>query len=236
MNKCIALALVAGLAAAASADVVAYWAFNNDPLPGGGFGYQPGDFPAGADYGVQAGTATVNVTGGLTGDTTVSAGGDTVYTWIQSFAGSTVNAQFGEPAGGSLAVQGGTDVANNGAIIEVAFNGALYESLNFSFAGRRTSTGFNNVTIAAFDGANFLGNLAAGLDLTTSSTLSLYSFNSSILDGIADARVLLILNGATSATGNVRLDNFLVEGTLIPAPGALALVGLGGLVASRRRR
>lgn len=236
MKKTIALALVAGLAAAASADVVAYWAFNDDNLPGGGFGHLAGSFPMGADNGAQAGSATVNVTGGLTGETTVSAGGDTVYTWIQSFIGSTVNAQFGAPAGGSLSVQGGTDVGNNGAIIEVAFNGALYESLNFSFAGRRTNTGFNNLTIAAFDGASFLGNIATGLNLTTNTALNLYSFDTSILDGVADARVFIILDGATNPTGNVRLDNFLVEGTLIPAPGALALVGLGGLVASRRRR
>lgn len=36
--------------------------------------------------------------------------------------------------------------------------------------------------------------------------------------------------------GTWRFDNVTVNGTLIPSPGAIALVGLGGLVAGRRRR
>lgn len=43
--------------------------------------------------------------------------------------------------------------------------------------------------------------------------------------------------GAGTAGGStVRYDDYLVEAFAIPAPGALALVGFGGLVAARRRR
>lgn len=40
--------------------------------------------------------------------------------------------------------------------------------------------------------------------------------------------------GSSSGGATVRYDNYLVE--MIPAPGAMALMGFGGLVASRRRR
>ena len=190
----------------------------------------------GADFGAQAGTATMNVGGGITGDTIVNGNGVTVYQWLQSFGGSTVNAQFGEGSGGSFAIQAGTDTLNNGAWIDFSFDGTLWQDLVFSFAGRRTSTGFNNVNITAYDGATSLGDLVLGLDMTTSSTLALYSFNSSILDGVTDARIRMTVFGATSATGNIRVDNMLIDGTFIPTPGAVALFGLAGLAGLRRRR
>ncbi len=227
---------IAGVASAQES--LAYWAFNNDPLPGGGFGYQPGDLPAFADFGTQAGAASVTVNGGITGATTVTGGGDTVFQWIQSFAGSTINAQFGEGAGGSLAVQGGTDTQNNGSFIEIAFDASNYENIMFSFAGRRTGSGFSDVDIDAYDGNTFLGNIFSDLNLNAT-TLELISLSTSLLNNVADARIRLTLNGATGATGNVRLDNFFVQGdaaAAIPTPGAIALFGLAGMTAARRRR
>jgi MYXO-CTERM domain-containing protein len=41
--------------------------------------------------------------------------------------------------------------------------------------------------------------------------------------------------GAYQAGGTARIDNIMVNGTLVPAPGAAALVGLAGLIARRRR-
>ena len=39
------------------------------------------------------------------------------------------------------------------------------------------------------------------------------------------------------AGGTMRIDNVMVNGNiLVPAPGAMALLGLAGLVGSRRRR
>ncbi len=229
---------IAGVASAQES--LAYWAFNNDPLPGGGFGYQPGDFPAFADFGTQAGAARVTVNGGLTGDTIVNGNGDTVFQWIQSFGGSTVNAQFGADTGGSLAVQGGTSNGNNGSFIEIAFDASAYENILFSFAGRRTGTGFTDVDIDAYDGNTFLGNIFSDLNLTSGSTLELISLSTSLLNNVADARIRLTLNGATGTTGNVRLDNFFIQADpksgVIPTPGAVALFGLAGLTAARRRR
>lgn len=41
---------------------------------------------------------------------------------------------------------------------------------------------------------------------------------------------------ASSTGGSNRIDNITVGGTLIPAPGSIALLGLGGLLLTRRRR
>jgi MYXO-CTERM domain-containing protein len=38
------------------------------------------------------------------------------------------------------------------------------------------------------------------------------------------------------AGGTNRIDNILVTGNAIPAPGAVALLGVAGLVGARRRR
>ena len=44
------------------------------------------------------------------------------------------------------------------------------------------------------------------------------------------------LTGATGSTGNNRFDNFIFSADVIPAPGAIALLGVAGLVGVRRRR
>jgi hypothetical protein len=46
--------------------------------------------------------------------------------------------------------------------------------------------------------------------------------------------VSLVAAGGTSGSG--RIDNISVEGVVVPAPGAVALLGLAGLAARRRRR
>ena len=42
-------------------------------------------------------------------------------------------------------------------------------------------------------------------------------------------------SAASSTGGTARIDNVQIQGTLVPAPGAAALVGLAGLMARRRR-
>jgi MYXO-CTERM domain-containing protein len=42
-------------------------------------------------------------------------------------------------------------------------------------------------------------------------------------------------SGTYQAGGTSRIDNIMVNGTAVPAPGAAVLVGLAGLIARRRR-
>jgi hypothetical protein len=52
----------------------------------------------------------------------------------------------------------------------------------------------------------------------------------------ADVIFRLTCDAAPSSTGGTnRIDNVFIEGTVIPAPGALALLGLAGLAGRRRR-
>lgn len=236
MNKIVLGAAVLSIAAGASAgtpDIIAYWAMNNNTLPGGGFGFAPSSFPQGADFGVQAGTANLTIGGG---DILALAGSGN-YQWVQSFAGSTINAQFGEPNGGSIAFQNGTGGINNGAYMDFNFNAALYENLEISFARQSTSTGFRDVTVDAYADGVLLGTIGA---ISNRDAFALYSFNTSLLDTVANATIRLTFTGGETegniAAGNNRVDNIVIAGTIIPTPGAVSLLGVAGLVAARRRR
>lgn len=47
---------------------------------------------------------------------------------------------------------------------------------------------------------------------------------------------LSALDAGASGAGTCRFDNVYIEGTLVPGPGTLTLLGLGGVLAARRRR
>lgn len=235
MNKIVIGASLLALAAGASAgtpEVIAYWNQNDNALSGGGFGFEVGDFPQSADAGTQAASANLTVGGG---DALATNGA--VYTWLQSFGGSALNAQFGDPAGGSIALQNGDGGINNGAFFEFNFDASLYENIEFSLARQATATGFTTVAVDAYNGGALLGSIGS-IDTTGASSFALYSFATSLLDGVEDATIRLTFSGSSTSSnnGNNRLDNIVIAGTLVPTPGAAALMGLGGLVASRRRR
>jgi hypothetical protein len=240
MKKMIfgAVAVVAMSGVATAQDSLAYWSQNNNSLPGGGFGFQPGDFPQAADFGVQAGSATLTFGGGQLDQTEVNGNGDLVYTWIQSFGGTSDNAQFGEGGGGSLSFQAGTDSFNNGMFFDLTFDASLYQDIDLSWAQRGTSSGFQSrVVSVSTDGVNFTEIYSNQGVLSSSWTVEMADAGS-LLDGASTAIFRFTLDGATSGsgTGNNRFDNILIQGTLIPTPGAAGLLGLAGLVAVRRRR
>jgi len=63
----------------------------------------------------------------------------------------------------------------------------------------------------------------------TASALSTASDTGSVIFRISNSAV------TGSSSGTNRIDNIFVTGTAVPAPGALALLGLAGLIARRRR-
>jgi len=215
--------VVAGLAAVAGADTVANWDYNDQGLEGGGFGFLTSDFPYSADVG--SGEMTL-----ANFDGTESGG---LYTYIQSFSGTNLLALDGN-SGGSFAFQGGPEGSNNGAQAIFSFDGSSWADLAIDFARRGTGTGFDSLTLEMFDGTASLG-FAAEIDGPQSSTWTANNFDLSALDGVADASIVFTFDGSTSTSGNNRIDNVTISG-IVPAPGAAALLGLGGLVATRRRR
>lgn len=250
LNKCLGLwrgALVAALcigvsAATSCAATIAYWNNNSNGLPNGGlFGYAPGDFPQAADVG----TGTLNLAMFETA-TEVDASGNTKYVSIESFAGSTVNAQGGDPAGGSLSPEGGTSdgsggFLNNGMKILYTIPTTGYEDIKISWAQRGTSSGFTSRALAySTDGGSIFTPVAFTGDTgVLSSTYGLVSIDLSAVSAIDNLPSVLFqvtLSGATSSNGNNRFDNMLFEGTAIPEPTTLALAGLGMIAAGTVRR
>jgi hypothetical protein len=238
MNRII-ITTIAGLFIAASAsaqNLIGYWDQNSNQLPDETFGFAPASFPQPADQG--SGTMTLS-----NFDTTT--GGNGAYSFIQSFAGSTVNALDSVPSGGSLSPQGGADLggnfSNNGMHIDFNVSTAGFSGISISWAQRGTSTGFDSRTLSwsANGGGTFsvfatdsgtLGSSFAGVAYDLASITA--------LDNNPNVVLRITLDGATSGTGNNRFDNILVTAA-VPEPSVYAaLIGLAalGFVIARRRR
>ena len=179
-----------------------------------------------------AGTIYLDGTNGSS-DWFVPATGST-NTELNAFTGSTENTggvlttTTTSPA--ALAVVGGASNAANGKRIVFAFSMTSHSYFKITFAGQRTSTGFDSQLweYSANGGTSWvsMGSVVAG---TASGTLT-SSFGASGpitviaggggsgLSGVANALVRVTFSGATSATGNNRIDNIRIEGSSTALP------------------
>jgi MYXO-CTERM domain-containing protein len=228
----LALAVTAGVASIAQADVIAYWNFNDNVIGvGSAMGYlNPGAYNANQGFG----TLTVDPSITINSNNTVNNG------TFGTFAGTTVNAISPDPSGGSIVLQNGSGGVNNGKYVQFNISTlSVASNLILSYATRKTNTGFATQTISySVDGGPFvtLGGVAPATSFGATSTLA---FGAADVYGKASLAVRFTFSGgstgANDAAGNNRIDNVQFNGT-VPTPGAMALLGLGGLVAGRRRR
>jgi hypothetical protein len=198
----------------ANADELAIWNFNDSDLN--------------VDHGSGTFTSNLNVAN------------------ILFAAGTTTNARQGDPAGQALSLQGGTGNANNGRNITFNVSTAGFSNIIVSLTTQGTSTGFNsNQFQYSLDGISFVDFGSPYTPATTFGALPLVFSLASIagLNNNPNAAFRIVFNGATSSTGNNRIDNIVVEGTssanpTIPEPStALLLIsGLGGFFRLKRRR
>jgi len=210
-NLICLLVLLAATAPATLADQLAVWNFNDSDLI--------------VDHGSGTLSSNLNVAN------------------ILFAAGTTNNARLGDVAGQALSLQGGTSTANNGRNITFNVGTLGFSNIIVSFATQGTSTGFNsNQFQYSLDGNTFVN---FGAPFTPASAFGSVPLVFSLMEivGLNDnpnAAFRIVFNGASSATGTNRIDNFVVEGTPsnVPEPASAILLvsGLSGLYGVRKRR
>ena len=154
---------------------------------------------------------------------------------VQFAAGSLTNARQGDVAGQALSLQGGTGSANNGRNLTFNVSTVGFTGIAVSFVTQGTSTGFtSNQFQYSLDGLTFVDFNPPYIPPAAFGSAAIIFTLSSIvgLDNNPNAAFRIVFNGATSSTGNNRIDNFVVDGTdtTIPEPNSMLLLG-SGLVA-----
>ena len=230
-------------ASAANAAMVAQWDFQTT-TNGGTAGAAAPNSPLIYVSNFGAGTLYLNGTNGSSAWKQATSGNE-----ISCFGGTAVNATGSMSTVttlGALALVPGARSGNgtttpytwaaNGKSMVFKFSMTNLENLQISYATQRSSsTGFTtHQWDYSVDGTSWTTGTTIG-SIPTSFATSSVSIASG-LNNAANAYVRVTFTGATDASANTRVDNFQFNADAVPAPGALALLGVAGLVGSRRRR
>jgi len=228
-----AVAVVIASSASAST-VVAGWTITT-AFPTG-----TGNVPTGTSYSVGA------------ADLGVSTAGSNL-TSVHALAAAT----YTSPAGNGNQYAFSSNNWKAGDYYEASFSTIGFSDLEVSWDQARSSTGAKNFELVmSVDGGTNWITLVADYEVLQSGgggapgTWSTTTYNpiySSViaLGAAADNQSMVMLRfralvdavsstGAYAASGSVRIDNVVI--TQVPAPGAIALLGVAGLVGGRRRR
>jgi hypothetical protein len=170
----------------------------------------------------------------------------------QLAASGSTPTSYTSPAGNGSAYAFASNVWKAGDFYSATFDTVGYTSVNFSWDMTRSSTGPATWVIEmSVNGGSFVSlidNFALSSSISFSSTTYNPAATTTVsLGALADdastvtVRIRALVDGVNSTGafapgGTARIDNILVNGNLIPAPGAVALLGLAGLAARRRRR
>lgn len=236
LSLCALVAVAAGTVTAAQADVVASLSYQTLTGSFNVTGANTGVFSANASVGP---ANPVNSVGNSTGNVTREpAGGNASFS--PGFVGLPDFSDFsltlnvvGINAGGATVLPGGgsftaTDVLGNtitgsisgtwtftGGGVQLAFFDGLLSNVNYTANNGNLFTG----QTGAANMAGLLANLGGSMQIT-------------FLQSVPPPIFSVGLGG----NGPLPVVSTVVQAQITPAPGALALLGVGGLVAARRRR
>jgi hypothetical protein len=178
----------------------------------------------------------------------------------QLAASGSTPTSYTSPAGNGSAYSLSSNVWKAGDYYQVVFDTSNYSDISFSFDMTRSSTGAKTFEVVmSLDGGATFTTMVESFDVlqaglsgsgTTSwnSTTNQAGFTSTLALGEAAANASSVMiriralvdsvnsTGVFQAGGTVRIDDVMVSGTLIPAPGAIALLAVAGLTGARRRR
>jgi MYXO-CTERM domain-containing protein len=201
-------------------------------------------------------TMATAVTANTTGATyTYGAADQGAQTTGSSLSGTHASAStaWSSPAGNGSTYSLSANTWGVGDYFQVTLDTRGYGDISISWDQTRSGTGPSAFGLfMSVDGGTYFTTVNAGYSVvqaglagtgTTSwnSTTNQTGFTTTTIAGSTAAEkasvIFRFVNTSTVAAGGTnRIDNILVTGNAIPAPGALALLGVAGLVGARRRR
>ena len=155
---------------------------------------------------------------------------------------SSASTAWSSPAGNGSTYALSSNAWNVGDYYQISLATTGYSSVSVAWEQTRSSTGPAGFeAVLSVDGGSTFSSLgsytvnqvswSATVPVTTSSFGSLASAADNQASVII--RFKVVTAGTSTTTGTNRIDNISVTGA-VPAPGAIALIGLAGLVARRR--
>jgi hypothetical protein len=237
MNKFFALAALVVAAGSVNAAVITQWNFNSNPAD---------TSTATGSLLPSLGAGSISTIGGVTSNFASGAGSSDPATVDDSGYNST-NYQANPTTGPVVSVE------NRGVRVDVSTLTFQDIVLNFDWRTSNTGSDLLRVDYTTDAGATWV----LGTTIFDSAGGDTWNNNLTVdLTGVAAAnnnagfgvRFVAVVDAGTgryraanvgsnhAATGTWRFDLVTVNGTIIPGPGAIALAGIAGLVATRRRR
>ncbi|MGB4455537.1 MAG: lamin tail domain-containing protein [Bacteroidales bacterium] len=162
-----------------------------------------------ADYGLQSNSATIYLDGTHGSSDWNSS---TTNPELTSFGGSTTNDQRPSPnAGQSLAL---ANSSANGKGLVFALSTENYENIKISYAYRATSAGFKiHRWFYSINGTDFI--IIDSVSITRDAswhTLNIDFSNIAAIEDLSSLLLKVVVDSASSASGNNRIDNFYITG------------------------
>ena len=183
----------------------------------------------------------------------VADSGDSASGTMLSSGHSAAATTYSTPAGNGSTYSFSSNNWTIGDYYQVSVSTIGYSGVSISWDQTRSGTGPATFdAVMSVDGGTNWTTILAGYSVvqaglagsgtttwnttTAQSGFNLTAFASAAANGQANVLFRLRSTVTTAAAGTNRVDNIVVSGTAVPAPGALALLGVAGLVGSRRRR